>query len=54
MVYMVCYFSGGALGSYAGAHAWQLLGWRGVCGFGAVALGAGALLFTRGRLPQPR
>lgn len=49
MVYMVCYFGGGAIGSYAGAHAWQLFGWWGVCGFGATALGSAVLLFARGR-----
>ena len=49
MVYMVCYFAGGALGSYSGAHARHSLGWWGVCGFGATALATGALIFTRGR-----
>jgi predicted MFS family arabinose efflux permease len=37
MVYMVCYFSGGAAGSYLGAVAWRWLGWWGVCGVGAAA-----------------
>ncbi|MDR2240908.1 MAG: MFS transporter, partial [Zoogloeaceae bacterium] len=30
-VYMVCYFSGGALGSSVGYLAWQSLRWPGVC-----------------------
>ncbi|MBY4674786.1 MFS transporter [Burkholderia multivorans] len=30
-VYMVCYFSGGALGSAVGALAWQSFHWTGVC-----------------------
>jgi predicted MFS family arabinose efflux permease len=30
-VYMVCYFSGGALGSAVGALAWQAFHWTGVC-----------------------
>jgi predicted MFS family arabinose efflux permease len=38
MVYMVCYFIGGALGSYLGAWCWHLAGWWGVCGFGATVL----------------
>ncbi len=32
-VYMVCYFAGGAMGSYGGAWGWRLAGWWGVCGF---------------------
>jgi predicted MFS family arabinose efflux permease len=35
MVYMFCYFVGGALGSYLGAVCWHHAGWRGVCSFGA-------------------
>jgi len=35
MVYMVCYFIGGACGSYFGSVAWHLAGWWGVCGYGA-------------------
>jgi predicted MFS family arabinose efflux permease len=38
MVYMVCYFAGGAAGSYLGAVGWRWFGWTGVCGFGAVAI----------------
>ncbi|MHA3775447.1 MFS transporter [Verrucomicrobiota bacterium sgz303538] len=34
MVYMVCYFTGGAVGSYLGAVSWRWAGWWGVCGFG--------------------
>lgn len=36
MVYMVCYFIGGGLGSYLGAIAWHAAGWWGVCAFGAL------------------
>jgi predicted MFS family arabinose efflux permease len=36
MVYMVCYFTGGAIGSYCGAVAWRGFGWWGVCGFGVL------------------
>jgi predicted MFS family arabinose efflux permease len=32
-VYMVCYFAGGALGSYGGSWGWHLAQWWGVCGF---------------------
>jgi predicted MFS family arabinose efflux permease len=38
MVYMICYFLGGAAGSYCGSQAWHLAGWWGVCGFGIAAL----------------
>jgi predicted MFS family arabinose efflux permease len=40
MVYMFCYFSAGAIGSYAGTVCWQQFGWKGVC-----ALGVGMILF---------
>ncbi len=33
MFYMVCYFAGGAAGTFLGAYAWRLRGWPGVCGF---------------------
>jgi predicted MFS family arabinose efflux permease len=39
MVYMVCYFVGGALGSSLGAEAWKIAGWGGVCGFSLAVLG---------------
>lgn len=48
-VYMVCTFSGGALGAWLGTLAWTLFGWNGVCGVStalilvaAAALAAGA------------
>lgn len=34
MVYMFCYFVGGALGSYLGAICWHHAGWTGVCSYG--------------------
>jgi hypothetical protein len=50
MVYMFCYFIGGALGSYLGAWCWHVAGWWGVCGFGTMALVlAIAAEFTYGR-----
>jgi predicted MFS family arabinose efflux permease len=50
MVYMFCYFIGGALGSYLGAWCWHVAGWWGVCGFGTTALVLGiAAEFTYGR-----
>lgn len=30
-VYMICYFTGGSAGSLAGAAAWSMYGWSGVC-----------------------
>jgi predicted MFS family arabinose efflux permease len=38
MVYMFCYFVGGALGSYLGAVCWHHGGWWGVCSFCAAIL----------------
>ena len=52
MVYMVCYFVGGALGSYIGALAWHAAGWWGVCGFGLAAMLPGLALVLR-RQPSP-
>jgi len=37
-VYMVCYFIGGALGSFFGAYSWGLWGWAGVCVTGLILL----------------
>ena len=34
MVYMICYFIAGAIGSYAGTILWEWFGWAGVCGLG--------------------
>jgi len=44
-VYMVAYFIGGALGSLAGAYAWSIAGWPGVCVVGATMPAMGLLLF---------
>jgi len=44
MVYMVSYFTGGAIGSYLGAVAWHALGWWGVCGFAAAVLSIAILV----------
>ncbi len=48
MVYMVCYFSAGALGSYAGSVLWQHFGWAGVCGMGCGLLLAGCAVYAAG------
>ncbi len=45
-VYMVSYFTGGALGSALGTLGWNLAGWAGVCTAGAVLL-VPALLILR-------
>lgn len=42
-VYMVCYFAGGAMGSYGGAWGWRLAGWWGVCGFALLPMAAALL-----------
>ncbi len=44
MVYMICYFTAGALGSYAGSVLWQRFGWAGVCGLGCGLLLVGCAL----------
>ncbi|MFZ0711905.1 MAG: hypothetical protein WAM53_17830 [Terrimicrobiaceae bacterium] len=41
MVYMVCYFVGGGLGSWLGALCWHFGGWLGVCSFGMATLTVG-------------
>jgi predicted MFS family arabinose efflux permease len=45
MVYMVGYFSAGALGSYAGSVLWQRFGWAGVCGLGCLLLLTGCVVY---------
>jgi predicted MFS family arabinose efflux permease len=47
MVYMVCYFSAGALGSYSGSVLWQRFGWTGVCGLGFGLLVLGCAIHAR-------
>ncbi|MGB8582987.1 MAG: MFS transporter [Candidatus Sulfotelmatobacter sp.] len=46
MVYMVCYFTAGALGSWAGSALWQRFGWAGVCGLGCGLLMAGCIVYA--------
>jgi predicted MFS family arabinose efflux permease len=52
MVYMVCYFSAGAVGSYAGSVLWHHFAWAGVCGLGCVLLlaGCGVYFLSGGRM----
>ena len=53
-VYMVSYFTGGSLGSFAGSWAWGIWGWNGVCLIGiAFMLIAGILLLSRVPAPDP-
>jgi len=56
MVYMVCYFSAGALGSYVAAVLWQWFGWIGVCGLGCglLVMGCGVFAFGGGEVVQSR
>jgi len=42
-VYMVTYFGGGAIGTWAGAHAWASWGWTGVWATGGVFVVLGLL-----------
>jgi predicted MFS family arabinose efflux permease len=48
-VYMLCYFGGAAIGSYAGSWAWSGWGWPGVCGMGIglTCIPAAVLLFGK-------
>lgn len=45
MVYMVCYFAAGAIGSLAGSILWKYFGWGGVCGLGSSFLAAGLVVY---------
>jgi len=49
MFYMVCYFVGGAAGSFLGAYAWRIHGWTGVCVFCLGVLLIALLRFYAGR-----
>jgi predicted MFS family arabinose efflux permease len=45
MVYMICYFIAGALGSYFGTLLWQRFGWAGVCALGGTLMLAGCFIY---------
>jgi len=45
MVYMICYFAAGAIGSFAGSVLWHRFGWAGVCGLGCALSLAGCGLY---------
>lgn len=44
-IYMICYFSGGSLGSLAAAWAWSQWQWNGVCGVGIAFILLAGLIF---------
>jgi predicted MFS family arabinose efflux permease len=44
MVYMISYFTAGAIGSYTGTIAWEQFGWAGVCGLGGMLLVLGLII----------
>jgi len=46
-VYMVCYFIGGAIGSWLGAIFWAYKGWLAVCAFSGSVVAIGLLVFAR-------
>jgi predicted MFS family arabinose efflux permease len=46
MVYMICYFVAGAIGSYTGTVLWHRFGWAGVCGLGAILPVAGFVVYA--------
>jgi predicted MFS family arabinose efflux permease len=55
MFYMVCYFAGGAAGTFLGAYAWRLRGWPGVCAFCLAVMCVALVAFgaTRPRAAAP-
>lgn len=53
MVYMICYFTAGAIGSYTGALSWQHFGWNGVCALGGLMTLLGAAVHTFTSLRKP-
>jgi predicted MFS family arabinose efflux permease len=51
-VYMVCYFSGGSIGSILGIYGWSWLQWNGVCLVGlSMLIVALTTFFTRHKQP---
>lgn len=46
MVYMMCYFIAGALGSFGGSMLWQRFAWGGVCALGASLMLAGCAVYA--------
>jgi MFS family permease len=55
MVYMFCYFCGGAFGSYAGSVCWHHAGWWGVCSFASGILFLAIIVeFLHGRSYQEK
>ncbi|SMG01248.1 MFS transporter [Burkholderia singularis] len=48
-VYMVCYFVGGAIGSWAGVTAWRATGWLGTCAVGLLFALVAAFVHYKGR-----
>jgi predicted MFS family arabinose efflux permease len=51
MFYMVCYFTGGAAGTFLGAYAWRLRAWPGVCALCLAVMGIALVVFGATRSP---
>jgi predicted MFS family arabinose efflux permease len=51
-IYMVSYFLGGSLGSYASTIAWSLAGWNGGCAIGLGMMAIASLTHLETRRPQ--
>ena len=51
-IYMICYFSGGSLGSLVAAWAWSHWQWTGVCATGVGFIVLAGLVFMM-RVPSP-
>lgn len=53
MVYMICYFVAGAIGSYAGSVLWVRFGWAGVCSLGVILPVIGCAIYLGAKPEKP-
>jgi predicted MFS family arabinose efflux permease len=53
MVYMICYFIAGAIGSFAGSVLWHRFAWAGVCALGALLPLLGCAIYVATRPGKP-
>ncbi len=48
-IYIMFYFVGGAIGSFAGAYGWSHWQWQGVCGLSLLMLAGALIVFLKGQ-----
>lgn len=53
MVYMICYFSAGAVGSFLSTVLWRYYSWGGVCGLGSFLMLVGFCIYARSGRETP-